>query len=707
MSKSLSKNFKRLSFALAASLTSMAVTFAWNHAQLKQSELRAFKNPQEPLAKLVNLTHEVQRKPVDRIIWQSVQADEDLYAGETLRTNEGTHASIVFLRSQTVVDLEPNSLIVLEEVSGKVALNFIEGNLFVRAKSTTIPDEALTLKSGAHQISLHQTELSLGKQQNRNLNVDILSGSADIESSGKVISVKEGNSGVIMNDRLQTIHHSIHILSPKKGSDLYVDPKQRELLSIQFQPLGSDYTVFFEKGESRSRLNEVRGAVSHGESGRISLPLAPGIVYWRLIATSNQGRPRLTSQIQKTKILPLSPVSLLSPSQGQTISLESNESGVQFRWTNPGLLERLHLVVSTDPQLKKPLWAKEVSGDQENLLLQPGTYYWGVSGNLKKLDRTLQSGPQWFIVASSKKIPTPIPLSPQPKQLITQLESQDHGIEFSWSPIPSATSYSLVLVWKQMGNNNKRQVINVHKPKHVHHKLQPGRYLWSVTAFHDQEPSQPSETLDFLIAPTQTISWIDPTTTFNYLTERPTVELKWTPIASATKYRLKWASQDDHLDKTTWINLNSTPSTTQHLSSDGTFTFVLEALNSQDQVVARSPARIMDIAPLPLLPAPEFTQKDELPIKASNSGLARIEWQPVQGALNYQLTLMSKNSPPKLSKTNETTQLFSNLYPGEYTLTVQSMDRFGRVGPESERVTIVVPNASHLRAPALKKLEIK
>src|SRR5688572_4937445 len=127
MLKDLKQNRKRIIRAAFVSLVGFAATTLWFGADRDDSNTGA----RRQVAVLVKAVNEVERRPEKRVIWQKVEETEPLYAGEAIRTSDISEASIRFIETGTQIELEPDSLIILEEQAGQLALNFLKGNLFV------------------------------------------------------------------------------------------------------------------------------------------------------------------------------------------------------------------------------------------------------------------------------------------------------------------------------------------------------------------------------------------------------------------------------------------------------------------------------------------------------------------------------------------------------------------------------------------------
>ena len=85
-----------------------------------------------------------------------------------------------------------------------------------------------------------------------------------------------------------------------------------------------------------------------------------------------------------------------------------------------------------------------------------------------------------------------------------------------------------------------------------------------------------------------------------------------------------------------------------------------------------------------------------------------MQWTQVPGANKYMISIKNKNGEiaKEYSMASEEAAL-NDLMPGEYNLSLRSVDEHGRIGPEGETRKLKVPAESNLRAPKLKGVKIK
>src|SRR4051812_34720002 len=121
---------RKLILAAILSLTGIGLSFLWYRFDLARTGNRD-NFSKKLLAHLGSAKNEVQKRPAKRVIWQRIDEDEPLFSGEAVRTSPDAEAKITF-ESGAEVDLDPDSVVVIEETGNKVNLDFVKGNLFVK-----------------------------------------------------------------------------------------------------------------------------------------------------------------------------------------------------------------------------------------------------------------------------------------------------------------------------------------------------------------------------------------------------------------------------------------------------------------------------------------------------------------------------------------------------------------------------------------------
>ena len=126
--------YKQLAIALAISVLGIYGTLQWY--EHSQQQLFRSESSGAQVGWLKNANTTVERRMVSQRIWQPVSVGAGLHTGEAIRVPSDGTGQIELNINGTVINLDPDSLIVLEESKGRMELNLVSGSLFVKQSSS-------------------------------------------------------------------------------------------------------------------------------------------------------------------------------------------------------------------------------------------------------------------------------------------------------------------------------------------------------------------------------------------------------------------------------------------------------------------------------------------------------------------------------------------------------------------------------------------
>lgn len=702
------------------SASGFATTIAWYNWTAKKD---LFDEDAQPIARMVNSINQVQRRPARKLLWHPVSDNETLFVGEAIRTSVNSEAIIQFLNSDTRIELEPDSAIILEESAGEIALNFLQGNLFVRS-SGEAGEAQVRVRTGDRDIALNNSDLNLSRDSaSGELDLQVLRGTAQVKSeSGETLTLDINQS---LTGRM------IQVLSPEADATLYVDPQRRERVSFNWEPLPESFTVTLEAGPTRNSMRPVPGAVASGDQGELHAVLNPGRINYRLVARRElvqepgaeaDSTQELRSATLRAQVVAKTPPVLLEPEREQNITRPVNEPQVRFVWTNPAQFTKTVFEISPredfEGAFQRPL---EGQSDLRLEVRNNGTYYWRVAGILPGTNELVYSNASQFNMRLRDEVPSPNLLSPNDKERRPYDRFLDSGLLLTWSTVRDASSYQVVVSKLSPPPRDAEdrtpastEVVKevTELPEYRIRDLEPGRYTWTVSSINkDGRASMPEETRTFDLVALPVIPWAEGNPLEKdhyYITLRPTVDLFWeTGVPGVSRWRVRIDELDSGLSELSPNFLVSQPRARAPLDHEGTYLAEVEGLNAQNEVIARSQSQTVRVVSAPLLPAPRFASDLPLEIEANNAGNARISWDPVDGAEKYVLSIISPDENEREIQFESQVAPLRGLMPGEYRVRLKSVDEHGRKGPESEERVLRVPATSDAPAPSLRGFKVQ
>jgi len=242
-------------------------------------------------------------------------------------------------------------------------------------------------------------------------------------------------------------------------------------------------------------------------------------------------------------------------------------------------------------------------------------------------------------------------------------------------------------------------------------QLKPGRYVWTVTSIDSEgKISDGGEKRTFTVEDVPHLSWGDEKDkdTYLYATAKPSLRASWKPLSrmpsmKTIKYKvtLKSDGPDQAFSTFGYDQMVSVP-------ADGVYHLQVEATDEKSNVIARSSMREVTVKVRPLLPPPSFGDRAPATVLAQRNGSAPISWNPVNGAKSYWVQIKDGDGKIiKKEKANGPSLVVKGLLPGQYEISLASIDDYGRVGEWGADHPLSVPDLSDMRAPQFKKFQVQ
>lgn len=472
------KQWKRLLTALLVSSSVFAVTWYWYQFSSKDNSSRG---NEKPLAYVGKVVDDIQRRPSSRLLWQLVNTGEPLYNGEAIRTSELGEVRIQFVDSDRYLDLEPESLIVIKKSEGEIALDLMEGSLFVAPASgndkATAPGLVLNSLNGKVDLSNASASLSVGR--GAGVDVQILEGKASIKGQdGKSKDLKSASE--------------IRILSPLPQKPIAMNAESPDPVLFSWLGFNPETPVALWVGPNRKQMKEVIKGLK-GSKVLVNLPF--GRHFWKLVATTPDGTVT-ESSIYKTEVLPRYAPTMVFPLANGEISTSKLPYDLTFKWQTGEGTRQLTLEVWRDPDLREKITTKTFTTEDSFMMpaITAGTYYWRMTSYFVDTEKPIAGKIQEFTIlppaqlATAKEEPKPAPPAVEVQftmneSNLTQYYVEKPQVGISWT----AENANHVASWRvkllsENENPSTAEVIEVKETKLAKTVKKPGRYIASIEA---------------------------------------------------------------------------------------------------------------------------------------------------------------------------------------------------------------------------------
>lgn len=545
------KQWLRLFVAALCSSSVFAGTYYW-YTSTDQSKYSH--GNEKPLAYVGKVVDDIQRRPAARLLWQLVNTGEPLYNGEAVRTSERGEVRIQFTDSDRYLDLEPESLIVIKKSEGEIALDLMEGSLFVNAKAGGTEQDGkipgLVLSSANGKVDLSNASASLSKGRGNAVDVQVLEGKASIQGKdGQSKELTTGSFGALGAAGLEFNKNNLKILTPLPHKPIAMDAENVKDIPFQWTGFPANSEVSLWVGPTRKEMQAYAKALPGKSELATKLPF--GKHYWKLVATTPQGQILGESPVYRTEVLARYAPTVVFPTADAEIPASSNSFDMSFKWEKGDDTRSVTLEVWSDPTLKQKILSKSFSAEDAYTLpaLKGGTYYWRMSSYYVDSDKPLLGKVQKFSVKPVEQVHVEAMKAPvvpvnvaitTPNQPQYYLDKPQVALSWNTDKTDSVASYRVKL-HEQSEDPSYVNPVDVKDNKLTTPVSKPGRYIASIEAL-DKEgqvlgttTSQPVDVapLPILHAP----GFLPAEGSLQAGTDGRSM-LEWTPIDGAKEYWL-------------------------------------------------------------------------------------------------------------------------------------------------------------------------
>lgn len=458
------QHWKRLLIAACMSSSVFGATVLWYEYTKTHSSQH---HNTAPLAYIEKIKDDLQKRAPTKLLWQTADKGDALYDGEAIRTSSQGEARIVFADSESYLDLEPDSLIVLKKFDGEIALDLLEGHLFVKAQDNS----NIVLNSQEGKVQLNQASASISKRKGKALDLQMIAGQALVQnSSGQKQSI--------------VAKTELRILTPNLEKELIISADSPEPLKFEWQAVPQGVQYKFISGLTRESLEM---SINTSQTS-LSLNLSEGHLYWKVEAYDAQGRQLTQTPIYRSNILARHTPLVTYPSpDAQIVSPQENDGPLTFKWQTSPDINLVKIEIYQEEELKNLAAVKSFTTEESHTFenLPVGNYYWRIVATYNDSDLEIASQVHKLSLLSNLES-QPLNIAVNPDKL-TQVFDPKIPAQITWS----ADRLERAHTWKVElhPEDNPTQAIaqlETQKPEIRTALPKAGRYLASISAYNSQ-----------------------------------------------------------------------------------------------------------------------------------------------------------------------------------------------------------------------------
>ena len=313
----------------------------------------------QPIGRITFRYRVAQRRASDRVVWDDVRPGSVLYDNNFVRTDSGSEA-IVELDNGTRIELDPDSMIVLQKARGGTSIDFQRGSVSVNSAGRggmhlTAGGRLLRFDSGQARV----THVGGG------LEVTTVRGRVLLEQNGKDLELAPGSGHRLEAKGVSSRPVLLGQALPEDSHRFFTNEGTARVEFSWDGPLG-------QLEVARDRRFAIGRRLLVAKERRATLDLADGIFYWRT-RTGNR-----VSEERKLRVVRLPPLLLQRPQADAVLETPASRRAVWFSWDVHSLADGYRLQIASDSTFSRVISERALHSNGGSLALRAGTYHWRV-----------------------------------------------------------------------------------------------------------------------------------------------------------------------------------------------------------------------------------------------------------------------------------------------------------------------------------------
>ncbi len=609
-----------------------------------------------------------QRKFNDRVVWERLQQDSELYNNDTIRTSDDAEAVIHF-NDGTKIDLGENTMIqIVVENDGTVNLAVGGGDIEVDTTATKGTGVKLAMNDGS------TVALDKGSRVTATSGETGAASSVSVRDGNAVVSTAKGEShsletgeAVSIEDNGSVTKQNITVTSIPKYLTVYKMNGVLEPVKLIWK--ASEGSIIAEAASDSAFENTIarKTTAASASANNSYLDLLPQSekVWWRVYSPEDS-----SSMVQgEIKVVELNKTNLTAPLNNSVFSYRKDPPSMRFTWQDDVNAEYYRLEVSNTEDFAAPFISEDIKTDSYSTdSLKKGNYFWRVTPYYRVNDIGFGTASETysFYIEEKEGLTRPSLTLPADDAKILLSES-DQNIIFSWKSDLANADYSIQLS-DSPDFSVKFKTINTSSTiagsKFNINSMPEGTYYWKVLRKSDEDRSTKNESAESEIRSFTIAKYIPGVNKLSWPPDGYSVEkdqlarlnFSW-KLASEYKAEnlpsvLQFAQSADFTNVVEEKTLTESQFAGAALQK-GDYYWRIGVQKDGNSFAFSDPYRISVLTPMtaPVIIQP---QKDEKLILA-NTAPVPFEWQPVSGADYYKLVITDeKGSVVKSEKTSNT-----------------------------------------------------
>ncbi|MBR7078968.1 MAG: hypothetical protein IKI40_00410 [Treponema sp.] len=391
-----------------------------------------------PIATITFKNKTAQRRFIDRVVWDRLRQNSDLYNGDVIHTMPLSSATIRFNSdSISTIEVQENTMIQVFAAEGQISADISEGSATV-----TAGENGMQLMSGGVLVSVGSGGIVSAISSDGTTSFQVIQGQANVDSR----SLAEGDA-LAMDENGQFATPSFVVTSPPpEYKYLYFTQGEAQVPFAWRLNNISDQTPMELEFARDKKFNNVIRTVSVTGVTQLSVNLESGDYYWRLKTLNPDGSTALEAGSKLRVMQSLAPETKV-PVSDYEYTYRTQKPPVRLIWTDSEYATTYQYEIANNPQMNNPV-IKQRSSLPSAIVstLEEGQWYWRVTPfyNINNLGLANTSEVSSFRISKRGNLNRPTLKVPAEGSFVnTQIGNS--SVNFSWKMENEADRYQIVV----------------------------------------------------------------------------------------------------------------------------------------------------------------------------------------------------------------------------------------------------------------------
>ncbi|MCP5497884.1 MAG: FecR domain-containing protein [Leptospiraceae bacterium] len=414
-----------------------------------------------------------QRKYVSRMIWEDVEQNTSAYNNDSIRTDFLSEATVTLLDG-TKIELDPDSMFVLNVKDEKVNIKVVKGSVLVDTENNNKENSNIQIEQDGSIITPNNGKFRITQSKNK---VEVVAhrGQIDIRKGVQKIKLKEGEVSYIDSKGFKNYKMNYLLVSPEDNKRIFTG-NENAMVHFIWQEIKDTTPIQFEIAKDRDFNDTVFS--KQLPNNQIDVNLTEGVFFWRITSTQ-YAELQEKSLVRKIHVIKNQKIEIISPENENEIQVVSGKIPVYFAWKKLEISASYTITVAQDMDFKNIVQNVKIYKNFISLGFEEGTYYWKIVAEGTIQGALSTSNVYRFKITKNNLVSIQL-LYPEPSAKVFYANMERTGLLFNWKSDFGNFENQFIL----SKDASFRDIIEQSKQKENYvsfkKKLPKGDYYWKV-----------------------------------------------------------------------------------------------------------------------------------------------------------------------------------------------------------------------------------